>query len=55
MSARLDQIIELIKEEADKINNPDPISRLYNVEMQIQNKIIEEMSKIREGERNAIS
>ena len=53
MPTRIDKIIELIKEEASTVSNPDPCARLYNVSMQIHNKIIDEMIKIREQERNA--
>lgn len=53
MPTRLDKIIELIKEEADTVNNPDPISRLYNVEMQIQTRVINEIYEILKEQRNA--
>ena len=53
MPTRIDKIIKLIKEEASTVSNPDPCARLYNVSMQIENKLIDEMIKIREQKENA--
>ena len=53
MPTRLEKIMDLINEEASTVSNSDPCARLYNISMQIQNKIIDEMIKIREQERNA--
>jgi len=49
----MDKIIELIKEEADTVNKSNPISRLYNVDMEIQARLIKEIVKTLEQKENA--
>ena len=48
---RFDQIIQLILIEAEEVDNPDPVSRIYSVERKIANRFIEIIEQIREQER----
>ena len=49
----IDQIITLIKKEAETVANPDPCARLYNVSMSISSELIALMEKEREEGRKA--
>lgn len=46
----IERIVGLIKKEAEKVVNPDPCSRLYNVSMRISSEIIALMEKERESQ-----
>jgi len=51
MEDRINKIIQLILIEAEEINNPDPVARIYNVSMKIQRILIDRIEKIREQEQ----
>ena len=52
---RIEQIIGMMKEEAEEVDNPDPVARIYNVYMKIEKELIDIMKSIREKERGGIN
>ena len=51
MDITVTPIITLILDEAERVDNPDRVSRIYNIFMKVQAGIIEVMDQIREEER----
>jgi len=50
----IDDIVEMILKEAEKVKNPDPVSRLYNVTMCVDRAVENLMDSIKDQERREI-